>query len=150
MATMNLRAIGPAPASTVWRRYTHFQQWPGWSPQIRAVHTDTAHIAPGVRGSVESVVGLSVAFVVEDVDPERRSWSWRVRLGPVRVRLRHDVLPRTTGARTGARTGVGTGTRTGAGTGVGTETRLVMQGPLLALIAYAPLARLALRRLVRD
>ncbi|MDQ1034086.1 hypothetical protein QFZ75_000502 [Streptomyces sp. V3I8] len=142
MATMNLRAIGPAPAGTVWRRYTHFQQWPGWSPQIRAVHTDTAHIAPGVRGSVESVVGLSVAFVVEDVDPERRSWSWRVRLGPVRVRLRHDVLPRTTGARTG----VGTG----AGTGVGTETRLVMQGPLLALIAYAPLARLALRRLVRD
>ncbi|MFE9685212.1 SRPBCC family protein [Streptomyces sp. NPDC006285] len=102
-----------------------------WSPQIRAVHTDTAYIAPGARGSVEPVPGPAVAFVIEDVDHERRSWSWRVRLGPVRVRLLHDVRPRR------------------GGTGTGAETRLVMQGPLLALVAHAPLARLALRRLVR-
>jgi len=129
MATLNLRAAGPAPVGTVWGRYTDFQRWPGWSPQIRAVHTDTAYIAPGVHGHVESVLGVTVAFVVEDVDHDRRSWIWRVRSGPVRVRLRHDVRPRRTGA--------------------GTETRLVMQGPLLVLVAYAPLARLALRRLVR-
>ncbi|KAA0942597.1 SRPBCC family protein [Streptomyces apricus] len=138
MATVNLRAIGPASTGTVWRRYTHFQQWSGWSPQIRAVHTDAACIAPGVRGRVESVLRIGVAFVIEDVDPERRSWSWRVRLGPVRVWLKHDVLPWTTGTRTGVRTGAGT------------ETRLVMRGPLPVLVAYAPLARLALRRLVRD
>ncbi|MGN9821470.1 SRPBCC family protein [Streptomyces sp. SD11] len=134
MATLSLRATGPAPVGTVWRRYTEFQQWPSWSPQIRAVHTDTACIAPGVRGSVESVLGISVAFVVEDVDHERCSWSWRVRLGPVRVRLRHDVYVR----------------RTGTASGTGAETRLVLRGPLLALVAYAPLAYLALRRLVHE
>ncbi|MFF3485640.1 SRPBCC family protein [Streptomyces sp. NPDC002701] len=120
MATLNLRAAGPAPVGTVWRRYTDFQQWPDWSPQIRAVHTDTAYIAPGARGSVEPVLGPAVAFVIEDVDHERRSWSWR-------VRLLHDVRPR----------------RGGTGTGAGAETRLVMQGPLLALVAYAPPSRVS-------
>jgi hypothetical protein len=81
-----------------------------------------------VSGAVESVAGIRAAFVVEAVDHDRRSWLWRVRLGPVRLRLHHEVCTHTRGSTTG----------------------LTMNGPRLALLAHAPCALLSLRRLVRP
>ncbi|MFI2765722.1 hypothetical protein ACH5A3_44215 [Streptomyces echinatus] len=49
-------------------------------------------------------------------------------LGRIRIRLHHDVRPQ----------------------GRGTTTSLTMDGPQLVLVAYAPLARLALHRLVQP
>ncbi|GAA4804062.1 SRPBCC family protein [Streptomyces ziwulingensis] len=126
MAELTLRAAGAARPDTVWCRYVYFRRWSEWSPQIVGVDTGAERIAPGVRGTVRSFLGLRVAFAVESVDDGHRTWSWRVRLGPVRVRLTHDVVPQ----------------------GDGTRTRLRMRGPAPALAAYAPLAHLALRRLV--
>ncbi len=83
---------------------------------------------PGLSGTVESVAGIRAAFVVDHVDPDRRAWTWRVRCGPARLLLHHEVRA----------------------TPNGSCTRLTMRGALPVLVAYAPLARLALRRLVRP
>ncbi|MFE5392988.1 SRPBCC family protein [Streptomyces sp. NPDC056568] len=85
-------------------------------------------LRPGLTGTVESYARIRVPFRVEAVDGVLRTWSWRVRLGPVRVRLHHCVRAREHGS----------------------ETSLTMRGPMLVLAAYAPLARLALGRLVRS
>ncbi|WP_108956911.1 SRPBCC family protein [Streptomyces fragilis] len=124
---MTLRASGSAPPETAWRRYAAPSRWPTWSPQIRAVRVDGDRIAPGLRGEVVSLFGVTARFVVESVDEERRRWTWRVRLGPVRMRLHHAVLARPDGS----------------------ATTLRLEGPALALAAYAGPARWALGRLVR-
>jgi hypothetical protein len=72
--------------------------------------------------------GVRAAFAVDAVDHDRRTWAWRVRLGPIVLRLHHEVRA----------------------DGGGSATRLTMDGPKVVLLAYAPLARLALRRLVRP
>ncbi|MFI8191572.1 SRPBCC family protein [Streptomyces sp. NPDC085946] len=126
MAELNLRAVGGARPDTVWLRYTSFRQWPTWSPYIVRVRVPAESLAEGVRGTVRSFLGITASFLVESVDEAERSWTWRVRFGPLRMRLTHEVRPH----------------------GEGTETRLRMRGPAPVLAAYAPLARLALRRLV--
>ncbi|MFE5212159.1 SRPBCC family protein [Streptomyces sp. NPDC056600] len=127
MAAMTLRATGSAPPGTAWQRYASPSRWPSWSPQIRAVRVDGDRIAPGLRGEVVSLFGVTARFVVESVDEEHRRWTWRVRLGPVRMRLHHAVLARPAGS----------------------ATTLRLEGPALALAAYAGPARWALGRLVR-
>ncbi|WP_307124412.1 SRPBCC family protein [Streptomyces sp. B1I3] len=120
--------MGAASAETVWQRYVRTAAWPLWAPQIRAVEAE-AELRAGMRGRVVPVVGPRVAFVVEAVDHQARTWRWRVRAGPVRMRLWHAVRTRTPAA---------------------TETELCIDGPTLVVVAYAPLARRALRRLVHD
>ncbi|MER6349576.1 SRPBCC family protein [Streptomyces sp. NPDC001595] len=127
MGHLTLKAVGPAEPATVWERYVQVDRWADWSPQIKAVHADRRRIAPALTGSVESIAGLRIAFVIERVDDDRRSWSWRVRLGPVRLRLQHSVQAHPRGS----------------------STSLTLHGPLPVLVAYAPLAQLALRRLVK-
>ncbi|MFJ4868888.1 SRPBCC family protein [Streptomyces sp. NPDC088757] len=81
-----------------------------------------------MRGEVVSFLGVRALFVVESVDEERRRWTWRVRLGPVRLRLHHAVLTRPAGS----------------------ATTLRIEGPALALAAYAGPARWAMGRLVGE
>ncbi|MGW8745031.1 SRPBCC family protein [Streptomyces sp. NPDC055794] len=128
MASLTIHAAGPVDADTAWRRYARLDEWAAWAPQIRCVHADRRLLAPGLTGRVESVAGIQVPFRVEAVDDVRRTWSWRVRVGPVRIRLHHGVHACEGGCR----------------------TDLTMNGPGLVLAAYAPLARFALRRLVRP
>ncbi|MET9256457.1 SRPBCC family protein [Streptomyces sp. NPDC003717] len=128
MAELTLRAAGRARADLVWSRYTTYREWPRWSPQIVRVEAPGERVAAGARGTVRSLPGIAVAFRVESVDEERRRWVWRVRLGPVRLRLTHEVRA----------------------LGDGAETSLRIEGPALAVAAYAPLARLALHRLLRP
>ncbi|MFC8228485.1 SRPBCC family protein [Streptomyces sp. NPDC057287] len=128
MAVLTLRAEGAAPPEEVWLRYVTPACWPSWSPQIRGVRVDGERIAAGTRGEVVSLFGVTAAFVVESVDDERWRWAWRVRLGPVRLRLCHEVR-RLPG---------------------GSATVLRIEGPAAALAAYAGPARWALGRLVRG
>ncbi|WSV65599.1 SRPBCC family protein [Streptomyces sp. NBC_01013] len=111
---------------TVWQRYVRTAAWPTWAPQIRAVESE-AELRAGMRGRVVPVVGPGVSFVIEAVDHQARTWRWRVQAGPVRMRLWHAVRARTPS---------------------GTETELHIDGPAPVVVAYAPVAHRALRRLV--
>lgn len=129
MGAVTLRATGPATPDEVWNRYRDTRRWPEWSPQIRSVETSGGHlIVPGLIGSVRPIAGPAVQFEVEQVDLAARTWSWRVRFGPIRLRLAHGVT---------------------AGDDA-TSTWLEVRGPLLVIAGYAPLAYLALRNLVRG
>ncbi|MHA6780155.1 SRPBCC family protein [Pseudonocardia saturnea] len=120
-------AEGPASPAVVWERYADPGRWAGWAPQIRRVRTDATRIAPGVTGTVHGPLGVRVRFVVTAVDEAARTWIWDVRVGPVRMHLRHGVEVR----------------------GGGSRTWLTIRGPALVLAAYLPVARIALHRLVR-
>ena len=80
-----------------------------------------------MRGTVHALLGVSVRFEVTEVDEARRRWAWLVRLPLLTLRLEHTVEPwRASGTRTG----------------------LVVEGPAPVVLAYVPVARLALHRLV--
>ena len=128
-----VRVTGSAPADRVWERYAQPARWATWAPHIRGVeaYEDGAsadRIAPGVTGRVRGPFGIRVTFVVTDVDEQRRTWAWDVRCGPVRLHLRHGVEP----ARRGA------------------TTWLTMCGPAPVVVAYLPVAQLAMIKLVRN
>ena len=126
MAVLTLHAAGGADPAQAWERYADPSRWAQWAPQISRVSTDASRIAGGVTGRVYGPLGVHVDFVVEDVDEEARRWVWRVRFGPLRLHLEHRVTGHPRGAATSLR----------------------LDGPLPVLLGYAPLARLALGRLV--
>ena len=126
MSSLTVRAAGPAGAPDVWEAYADPQRWPQWAPHIRRVEA-IGRLRPGLEGKVWSVVPAPMSFAVTDVDAKRRRWSWTAALGPLRMRFEHGV-------------------DTLAG---GSGTWMTMHGPLPVLMIYAPLARIALHRLVR-
>jgi hypothetical protein len=71
---------------------------------------------------------VSVAFRIDEVDEGARRWAWTVRRSPLTVRLQHGVR----------------------GDGDGSRTWLTIDAPLPVVLAYAPIARFALRHLVAD
>lgn len=112
----------------MWTRYVTPTCWPTWSPQIRAVDYPYAELTAGTTGIVHGPCGLAAPFEILTVDVERRRWSWRVRPPVIgELILVHGVEP----------------------AGSGTRTTLGVTGPDLVVPAYLPVARLALRRLVR-
>lgn len=129
-ATRSYEVRGPRAPEDVWDRYVRPARWSEWSPQIRSVRYPHDRLLPSTAGQVVGPAGLRVPFDVLDVDDgaEAPSWTWVARLGPVRVRMRHEVraLP-----------------------GGGTATGWQVTGPLPVVLLYAPLALVALRRLVR-
>lgn len=128
MSRLTLSATGGASPGEAWERYAQVARWSGWSPQIRSVTCSSPRIGTGSTGTVHGPLGLGVDFVVESVDEAARHWVWTVRKGPVTLHLDHRVVSE----------------------GSGTRTTLGMSGPLPVLLAYAPLARLAIGRLVRP
>lgn len=127
-------ATGAAPAEEIWRRYTRPALWPGWAPHIRRVVTDVDVIEPGACGTVRGPLVAQVRFRILDVDHAARCWSWWVGLGPAGVVMEHGVDP----------AGVDP-----AGGG-GSRAWLRVRAPGLLVAPYAPVAALALRRLVRP
>jgi hypothetical protein len=123
---MRIEATGPRPADDAWEQYTRTSAWPTWSPQIRAVRGVDGRIAPGDRGVVHGPFPVRVPFRIVAVDAEARRWTWRVGVGPLAVVLDHGVDP----------------------VGGGSSAWADVHAPALLVRAYAPLARLALRRLV--
>jgi hypothetical protein len=126
VATLSVSASGSATPAQAWERYADPRRWSQWAPQIRRVDTAGERIVAGLRGRVVGPLGVAVSFVVDDVDEDARSWNWSVRFGLIRLRLRHDIEPSGSGAR----------------------TRLWVSGPLPVVAAYLPVAGWALRRLV--
>ena len=130
MSAVTLRASGPADADLAWGRYDDPALWSTWAPQIQRVDASTARLQTGTTGTVHAGLlpwpTIPVPFEVLDVDRAARRWTWRVTLGPVRMLLEHGVDPE----------------------GTGSSTFLHVRGPALVVLPYAPLARMALSRLV--
>ena len=126
---LSLAATGPATPELVWERYVRPARWSEWSPQIRRVDCVDDELRAGSTGRVHGPFGVAVDFTVVALDPVARTWSWQVRvlLVGVRMHLEHGVEDDELGARTWLR----------------------LHGPAPVLLAYAPLARWALHRLVR-
>ncbi len=129
MTVLTLHATGPEPAAEVWDRYARPARWPTWAPQITGVQVPAPRLAAGVRGRVRGPAGVTLPFVVEAVDEAARRWSWTVSAGPVRLHLLHWVSDGPDG---------------------GSTTGLRITGPLPVVVGYAPLAQVAIGRLVRP
>ena len=129
----SISAVGPLAPGWAWERYADLDRWPEWAPQISGVAAPERRLRPGLRGTVRAAGLLHVAFVVDAVDEAARTWSWTVRLGPVRLHLRHGVEPAPSG-----------------GPGTGTRTWLVTTGPAPVVAPYTPLALVALHSLVME
>jgi hypothetical protein len=129
-ARRSVSVSGPRAADDVWDRYLRPCRWPEWSPQIRSVAYPAETLRPATTGVVHGPAGLRVGFRVLDVVPTGpvRSWSWSVSAAGVRLHLIHTVEAIPTGTRTG----------------------LTIRGFAPAVALYLPLARWALRRLVRE
>lgn len=126
MSVQEIAAAGPAPAQLAWQRYADLRTWSQWAPQIARVDASADTLALGVHGTVCAAHLVNVPFVVTAVDAAAMTWSWIARLGPVALTLHHAVC----------------------GTAAGSRTTLVLEGPAVVVAAYAPLARVALGRLV--
>lgn len=126
--SLTVSATGPASVEDAWTRYTVPDLWSSWSPQIQSVSTEhpDAAVVVGTAGTVVGPAGVRVPFTVTHVDETARRWTWRVRAGLVTLVLEHGVD--------------GADGRSRAWTRV--------TGPLPVVLGYAPLARLALGRLV--
>ncbi len=129
MTTVTLHATGPVDPAEAWERYAVPARWPEWAPQITGVEVTAPRLVAGATGRVRGPLGVAVPFRVEDVDESGRRWSWTVHAGPVRLRLVHRVQSAPDGGAT-------------------TDLRII--GPAPVVLGYAPLAHLALRRLVRP
>lgn len=121
-----LTASGDADPALAWERYARPARWPHWAPHIRSVDYPHRALTAGASGVVHGPFGVALDFTVAAVDPTARTWSWRVGVGPVRVRLHHCVEAAPGGSR----------------------TRLAVHAPRLLVAPYAPVALWALRRLV--
>jgi hypothetical protein len=129
MTTVTLHASGPEAPAEVWERYAVPARWSQWAPQITGVDVPVDRLTAGARGRVRGPAGLAVPFVVDTVDEATRRWSWTVVLGPLRLHLLHWVADSPDG---------------------GSTTGLRISGWAPVVLAYAPLARLAIGRLVRP
>ena len=130
MVSVTLRARGAVDPATAWERYAVPAMWPSWAPQIQRVTSSSRRLLSGTTGTVHVGVfarpTLPVPFEVLAVDEARREWEWRAQLGPIALRLEHGVSSH----------------------GDGAATWLRVHGVLPVVLAYAPLARIALGRLV--
>jgi hypothetical protein len=118
---------GPASVALAWERYADPALWSTWAPQIRRVTwRGGERLAPGLTGVVHAIAGVNVPFEVTAVDAAAHDWSWIVRPLGVTLRMRH-----TLGLE---------GRHTRAG--------LEIEGPLLVVLGYSPVAQFALRRLL--
>jgi hypothetical protein len=75
-----------------------------------------------MRGDVEGLFGVRARFLVTEVDEAAGSWSWDVRVGPARLHISYEVSEG--------------------------EAAIELSGSPI-VVAYAPVAHMALKRLVR-
>lgn len=130
MATLTLQAHGVAPVTVAWERYADPTLWSTWSPQIQRVETTMDRLVPGGTGTVRAGLlawpTIGVSFRVLEVDETAMEWAWQASLGPLGMRLEHGVTAHLRGS----------------------STWLRVHGPRPVILGYAPVARMALSRLV--
>ena len=130
LGSLRLSASGPLPVDEVWVRYTRPEWWTRWAPHLREVGYPEPVVRPGTTGRVRGVGGVVADFSIDAVDVARRSWAWSVRVGPLRLSFEHGVEVAASESKHAS------------------TAWLVVHGPWPVLMAYAPVARYSLGRLV--
>jgi hypothetical protein len=64
-------------AAVAWQLLTDTHAWPQWGPSVRAVVAPARFITAGMRGRVQTTLGLWVPFEITDWE-QGASWAWRV------------------------------------------------------------------------
>lgn len=126
---VSLTVHGPICPNEAWDRYARPGRWSSWAPHITSATATTEVIGEGTKGRVVVLGVLRMRFVVTGVDHAARRWAWRVRCGPLVVKLYHDITPSTLSPG-------------------GSTTHVQMTGPRPLVLGYVPLMRWALHRLV--
>ena len=67
----------PTCAQVAWHLLIDANEWSRWGPSVRAVDTPEWLIGPGMRGRVQTSVGLWLPFEITDWVPGA-AWAWRV------------------------------------------------------------------------
>jgi hypothetical protein len=91
----------PVPAAFGWRLLTDTEAWPRWGPSVIAVDAPARLIGPGMRGRVQTTLGLWLPFEITDWQAGCR-WRWRVaglpatghtvaEVGPARCRITFEI-----------------------------------------------------------
>ena len=70
------RRVAATPAAA-WGLLVSTRTWPLWRPTVAAVEPAEATIRMGMRGQVQTPVGLWLPFRITSYDPPH-SWSWSV------------------------------------------------------------------------
>jgi len=107
---------------TMWSAYEDTSRWTEWAPHIRGVEP-AGPLEDGMRGVVAGPLGTSARFEVTCIDRAEQRWTWKVQVGPARLTIAHE--------------------------GADGVAAIEIDGPAPPVIAYTPLARRALNRLVR-
>jgi hypothetical protein len=121
VSTLRLVRRGPASKYEIWARYRDPQRWPGWAPCLREVRA-SGTLRSGLEGEIVGPLGVKAQFDVLEVDEAHGQWTWVMGSGSLRFRVEHEVEEGMAG--------------------------LVLTGPFPVLLLHAPLARIALGRLV--
>jgi hypothetical protein len=66
-----------APARIAWHLLIDTAEWPRWGPSVRAVDTPDPLIGPGMRGRVQTSVGLWLPFEITAWQAGE-AWAWQV------------------------------------------------------------------------
>lgn len=128
MGVMTVTATGAATPDLAWQRYHYLQRWTSWASHLTGVDAETPTLIAGTRGRVKILRVATARFRILRVNPQARTWSWRVRFGPLNLLLDHGLDELATGTRAWVR----------------------IRGPWLILVLYRPLMWWALRRLASD
>jgi hypothetical protein len=122
---MRVRIVrrGPAGKYEMWGRCRDPGLWPAWMAGVIAVDADGPVLRAGLEGELRLAGGVTARFDVLDVDERATTWTRVVRLGPASLRVEQRVDE-----------------------GFGSIEAI---GPAIVVLAYAPLARRSLDRLLR-
>lgn len=119
---VRIRRRGPAGKYEMWARCRDPERWPSWLALVRGVRA-RGLLRPGLEGELVLVGRLRVSFDVLDVDDVGTTWTRLVRLGPFRLRIEQRVDEGF--------------------------AWILATGAFPLVLAYAPLARRSLSRLLR-
>ena len=63
------------PSHKVWEILTNTKYWPIWGPSIQSVAPSDTKIILGTQGSVKTILGFHVTFVITKFK-EQNVWDW--------------------------------------------------------------------------
>jgi len=74
---MQVSQVINAPVEKVWQVLIDTRQWPLWGPSVKAVACSQQCISAGLKGKVQTVIGIWITFEITNFEP-LSYWHWKV------------------------------------------------------------------------